>query len=137
MDTDSEDGKPASGEDALRKQDGYVLMAAAFEVYNEQGHGFAEEVYPESLELERGFRKIPFSSRGEIEIRYKGIPPRRRYVPDLVVFGDIIAELKAVKCLLPEHEAQLLNYLNATGFRVGYLLNLGCPTKLEWKRMVL
>lgn len=113
------------------------MMAAAFEVYNEQGHGFAEEVYQESLELELGFRKIPFTSKGELEIRYKGIALRKRYVPDLVVLDGLIAELKAVKCLLPEHEAQLLNYLKATGFRVGYLLNFGCPNKLEWKRMVL
>ena len=137
MDTNAEDGKPAFGEDALRKQEGYDLMAAAFEVYNEQGHGFAEEVYQESLELELGLRRIPFSSKGELEIRYKGVALRKRYVPDLVVFECIIAELKAVKCLLPEHEAQLLNYLKATGFRAGYLLNFGCPSKLEWKRMVL
>ena len=137
MDTKSEAGEPGHGQDALLKQEGYDLMAAAFEVYNEQGHGFAEEVYQESLEIELGLRGIAFSSKGELEIRYKGIALRKKYVPDLVVFEGIVAELKAVKCLLPEHEAQLLNYLKATGFRVGYLLNFGCPNKLEWKRMVL
>ncbi|OQW96811.1 MAG: hypothetical protein BWK77_03530 [Verrucomicrobia bacterium A1] len=137
MDTKSETGESGQGRDALLKQEGYDLMAAAFEVYNEQGHGFAEEVYQESLELELGLRKISFSSKRELEIRYKGIVLRRRYVPDLVVFEGIVAELKAVKCLLPEHEAQLLNCLKATGFRVGYLLNFGCPGKLEWKRRVL
>lgn len=137
MDTKSETGESGQGRDALLKQEGYDLMAAAFEVYNEHGHGFAEEVYQESLELELGLRKIPFFSKRELEIRYKGIVLRKRYVPDLVAFEGIVAELKAVKCLLPEHEAQLLNYLKATGFRVGYLLNFGCQAKLEWKRMVL
>ncbi len=54
-----------------------------------------------------------------------------------MVIGEIVVELKAVKALVPEHEAQLINYLRATGKRVGYLINFGSFPKLEWERFVL
>lgn len=112
-------------------------MGAAFEVYNEMGQGFLEDVYQESLERELRRRTIPFLPKSALTILCKGEPLRQTYVPDLVVHGDVIAELKAVRNLLPEHEAQLLNYLKAARKRVGYLINFGSAGKLEWKRMVL
>lgn len=123
-------------EDALFKQEGYDLMAAAFEVYNEMGPGFLEEVYQESLEKELAARSIPFRSKTALQIPYKGEPLNKMYLPDLVVQDGILAELKAVQQLAREHEAQLLNYLKASGKRVGYLTNFGSAGKLEWKRMV-
>ena len=62
---------------------------------------------------------------------------KKQYEADLIVIGEIIVELKAVKALAVEHEAQLINYLRATGKRVGYLVNFGAFPKLEWKRFVL
>jgi GxxExxY protein len=116
------------------QQEGYDFMAAAFEVYNAMGHGFTEEIYQESLETELRDRGIPFTAQSEIAVRYKGQPQRKKLRPDLTVFGDIIVELKAVTALAPEHAAQLLNYLKASGKPVGYLVNFGCPDELEWKR---
>jgi len=116
------------------QQQGYDFMAAAFEVYNAMGHGFAEEVYQESLETELRSRDIPFAAQSEIAVLYKGQPLRKKLRPDLIVFDDIIVELKAVTALAPEHVAQLLNYLKASGKPVGYLVNFGCPDELEWKR---
>ena len=109
-------------------------MAAAFEVYNDMGNGYTEDIYQESLELELSDRKMPFQSQAELTIHYKGKPLRRKLRPDLIVSNDLIIELKAVSSLTPEHEAQLLNYLKATGKPVGYLVNFGCREKLEWKR---
>lgn len=120
----------------LFEQEGYDLMGAAFEVYNEMGNGYLEEVYQECLEQELESRHIPFASKTELTIQYKGHPLRKRYIPDLVVHGEIVVELKAARQLATEHEAQLLNYLKATGKTVGYLINFGSPGKLEWKRMV-
>jgi GxxExxY protein len=117
-------------------QEGYEFMAAAFEVYNEMGSGYTEDIYQESLEAEMGSRRIPFLSQPELQIRYKGQPLRRKLRPDLVVRERIIVELKAANALTSEHEAQLLNYLKATGSPVGYLVNFGCKEKLEWKRFV-
>jgi GxxExxY protein len=121
----------------MLEQEGYDLMAAAFEVYNEEGSGFLEKIYQECLEIELQERGVSFVAQGELTVLYKKRPLKKKYRPDLLVFGDIIVELKAVKALCPEHEAQLLNYLKATGKRVGYLINFGNAKELEWKRFVL
>ena len=124
-------------DDPLFKQEGYDLMGAAFEVYKEKGCGFLEAVYQECMEHELAARKIPFEAKPWLKIFYKGEPLLQGYEADLLVCTGIVAELKAVKALAPEHEAQLLNYLRATGKRVGYLINFGSHPQLEWKRMVL
>ena len=80
-------------------------------------------------------RGIPFRAKQELACFYKGRELKKRYVPDLYVFQCLVVELKAVSQLLPEHEAQLINYLRATGLKVGLLVNFGKP-KLEWKRLV-
>jgi GxxExxY protein len=121
----------------LYQQEGYDFMSAVFEVHNEMGGGFLEEVYHESLELELTRRGIPFVSKPKLQIFYKGQPLKKTYEADLIVIDEIIVELKAVKALLPEHEAQLINYLKATRKRVGYLINFAAYPRLEWKRFVL
>lgn len=123
--------------DELFKQEGYDLMAAAFEVYNEKGSGFLEEVYHECLERELTSRAMPWKSKPTLLIYYKGAPLTKTYSADLLVCSEIIVELKAVRTLAPEHEAQLINYLRATRKRVGYLINFGSQPRLEWKRFVV
>ncbi len=118
-------------------QEGYDLMAAAFEVYNQMGSGFLEDIYQECFEIELKERGIPFVPQEQLEVFYKQKILQKKYKPDLLVFGDIIVELKAACNLCGDHEAQLLNYLKATGKHVGYLINFGNTKKLEWKRMIL
>lgn len=112
-------------------------MAAAFEVYNVVGYGLAEEVYQESLEIELRTRGIPFQSKRQIRMAYKGQTLRKVYIPDLFVFDAIVVELKAVTELTTDHEAQLFNYLRIASQPVGYLLNFGHRGTLQWKRFVL
>ena len=119
------------------KQEGYDFMSAAFEVYNEMGNGFLENVYQECLERELELRNIAFERKPELSVIYKDNPISKKYVSDLLVFEDIIVELKSVRKLAPEHEAQLLNYLKITKKPVGYLINFGSAPQLEWKRMIL
>jgi GxxExxY protein len=119
------------------KEEGFRFMAAAFEVYNDLGHGLSEDIYQEALERELTTQKIPFSPQVPLQVLYKGAPLKKRLIPDLFVFKEIIIELKVVKKLLPEHEAQLLNYLRITKKPVGYLVNFSTPNNLEWKRMIL
>jgi GxxExxY protein len=119
------------------QEEGYKLMGAAFEVYNEQGFGLAEEIYQESLEIELALRQIPFESKQELTTFYKNRPLKKRSVPDLFVYGKIVVELKAVSELLPEHEAQLFNYMRIARVSVGYLINFGHKDTLEWKRFIL
>lgn len=123
--------------DELYKQEGYDLMGAAFEVYNEQGCHLSEEIYQASLEEELKLRKIPFDAQRHLDVFYKGVKLEPYFIPDLLVYDEIVVELKAVKKLLPEHDAQLINYLAITGKKVGYLINFGHKGSLEWKRIVL
>ncbi len=112
-------------------------MGAAFEVHATIGGGMAEEIYQESLEIEQGLRSIPFVTKAPLNMSYKGRTLQKEYFPDLIVSGGVVTELKAVAKLLPEHEAQLLNYLRITGSKVGYLINFGPLSKVEWKRFLI
>jgi len=119
------------------KQEGYDLMGAAFEVYNELGYGMAEDVYQSALEIELGLRQIGFVAQAELDIYFKGYLLNAKYRPDLLVFGEIVVELKALKELCSDHEAQLFNYMRIVRKRVGYLINFGKKGDLEWKRFVV
>lgn len=112
-------------------------MGAAFEVYNVLGYGMAEEIYQQSLEIELGLRKIPFQTKAELTATYKDHALTTFYRPDLLVFGEMVAELKAVTTLASDHEAQLFNYMRISKKRVGYLINFGASKELEWRRFVL
>jgi GxxExxY protein len=114
------------------KQEGYDLMGAAFEVYNVLGYGMAEEIYQQSLEIELGLRNIPFLSKAAVDVAYKGRELATKYQPDLLVFGGIVVELKAVKSLAPEHEAQLFNYLRISKKQVGYLIGTNEIRMVIW-----
>lgn len=95
-----------------------------------------EQIYQESLELELGLQQIPFDSKAELRVYYKGHLLNKRYIPDLHVFNEIVVELKATKALSSEHEQQLLNYMHITKKPIGYLINFG-PPSVEWKRFIL
>ena len=115
----------------------YAIMGAAFDVHNELGSGFLEAVYQEAMESELEARKIPFIAQHPIGIRYKGRTLESHYFADLVCYDNIIVELKALSSFSGVEEAQLLNYLKATGLKVGLLINFGKHPRLEWKRLVL
>ncbi len=119
------------------KEESYAIMGACFEVYKEKGCGFLEQVYQECLEIELEMRGITFVPQQELSINYKGRPLKSKYVPDLLCYGKIIVELKAVKELCDEHRAQVHNYLKATGHRLGLLINFGHYPKVEYERIVL
>lgn len=126
----------ANERELVFKDEVYAIVGAAMEVSNVLGSGFLEAVYQEALEIEMRERKIPFVAQPAISISYKEITLAKTYIPDFICFGLVIVEIKALKALTTVEEAQLLNYLKATGKPVGVLINFGTP-KLEWKRMVL
>ena len=113
----------------------YAIVGAAMEVSNELGSGFLEAVYQEALAIELEKRQIPFVAQLPIGISYKGRTLAKEYITDFICFDQVIVEIKAVKQLTSVEDAQLLNYLKATGKPVGLLLNFGSP-KMDWKRMV-
>ncbi|MDR2182865.1 MAG: GxxExxY protein [Clostridiales bacterium] len=119
----------------MYKDESYQVQGAIFDVYKEMGSGFLAAVYHECMERELSLRQIPFESRKKLELLYKGKPLASRYVPDLICYGKIIVEIKAVKDIGPEHKAQLLNYLKATGMKLGLIANFGTYPKAQILRM--
>jgi GxxExxY protein len=118
------------------KEESYRIVGACFEVYNEKGCGFVEPFYQECLTIELGLQEIPFVPQAELTLFYKGQPLIQKYKPDFICFGSIIVELKAVSDLIDEHRAQVHNYLKATGYKLGLLVNFGNYPKLEYERIV-
>ena len=118
-------------------REGYALMGAAFEVHNVIGGGLLEELYQQSLRIELSLRSIPYQSKPKLDTFYKGHELQKQYVPDFLVHGRIIVELKAASALCPEHEAQLINYMRIARCPVGYLINFGPIGKLQYERYIL
>jgi GxxExxY protein len=123
--------------DVLFKDESYQIMGACFEVYTEKGCGFVEAVYQECLEIELDLRSIPFKAQPQLQLSYKNHPLKQKFIPDFLLFDKVVVELKAVKELNDEHRAQVFNYLKATGFRLGLLINFGHFPKVQFERIVL
>ena len=114
----------------------FAVIGAAMEVHSQLGHGFLEAVYQEALARELSARRIPFEREVELVVAYKGEPLACRYRADFICYGEVIVELKALSTLSSIEEAQMLNYLKATGKPRGLLINFGAPS-LKYKRLVL
>jgi GxxExxY protein len=109
------------------------IIKAFYAVYQALGYGFLEKVYENSLAIELRKMRLEVVQQAEIKVYYAGVVVGEYYA-DLLVADAVIVEIKAVRALLKEHEAQLLNYLKATPYEVGLLLNFG--PKPEIKRKV-
>ena len=119
------------------KEEVYAIVGAAMDVYYQLGRGFLEPVYQEALGIEFRRRRIPFEAQEEIVILYKGEALKKKYVADFICYGQIVIELKALEGLGGRDVGQLLNYMKATRFSVGLLINFGSPVRLEWHRYVI
>jgi GxxExxY protein len=122
-------------ENILYYEESYDIQGAIFEVYREMGCGFLEAVYQECLNSEFTLRQIPFVAQRELQLFYKGNALRQIYKPDFVCYDKIIVEIKAVTAIAPEHQAQILNYLKATGLELGLLVNFGAYPKATIQRI--
>lgn len=109
-----------------------VVIGAAFEVSNELGAGFLESVYEKALLIALRQKGLSVTAQHPIKVMFRN-QCVGEFFADLFVENKVIVELKAVKAIAPEHQAQIINYLNATGIEVGLLINFGNP-KLEYKR---
>ena len=120
----------------IYEAESYQIIGACFEVYREKGCGFLEPVYQECMEIELRLRGVPFVPQKPLSLEYKGCPLRAKYEPDFTCNEKIILELKAVSELADEHRAQVQNYLKATGFKLGLLVNIGHYPKVQLERIV-
>src|SRR5260370_42302305 len=121
----------------IYKDESYEIMGACFEVYKEKGCGFLEAVYQECLGLEFDLRRLAYAAFTPLDLTYKGVQLKQRYIPDFICLQKIIVELKAVSELVDEHRAQVHNYLTATGYRLGLLINFCHYPKLHYERIVI
>ena len=119
----------------LYEEETYLIIGAAMAVHRELGHGFLEAVYQEALENEFILRQIPYKREEPITIYYKGTPLNKYYTADFICYDKIIIELKALSAFKNEHQAQVLNYLTATGLNLGLLINFG-KSSLDHKRII-
>lgn len=123
--------------DLIYSNESYAIRGAVMKVYNTLGCGFLEAVYQEALAIELEKRNIPFEREKELSIFYEGHLLQKKYFADFVCFDKIIVELKAVKELDDSHRSQIYNYLKATGFKLGLLINFGNYKEVEIERRVL
>ncbi len=122
--------------DLLYKVDVYNIAAVCFEVYNTLGFGFSEVVYKDAMEIEFKARKINYLRENEIVVLYKDIPLNRSFRIDFRVFDKIIVEVKVNKDGITDSAvAQTLNYLKASGMKLGLVVNFG-GTSLNYKRLI-
>jgi GxxExxY protein len=109
-----------------------VVIGCAFEVMKELGAGFLESVYEKALLLVLRQKELSAVAQHPIKVKFRG-ETVGEFFADLLVENKVVVELKAVKAIAPEHQAQVINYLNATGIEVGLLINFGNP-RLEYRR---
>ncbi len=119
----------------LFKDEAYQIVGSAIEVLNTLGCGFLEKPYENAMLYELGMRSIPFRQQERFSIVYKG-KTVGEYIPDLLVYDKIVVEIKTIEIITNRERSQVLNYLKATGLKLGIILNFG-NSKLEWERLVL
>ncbi|MEQ1924081.1 MAG: GxxExxY protein [Pyrinomonadaceae bacterium] len=117
------------------KDESFKIIGACFEVYNHKGFGFTEPVYHECLLHEFSLQGIPFVSQPQLPLTYKGLPLLHKFKPDFICYEKIVVEIKSMSALTDAHRAQTLNYLHATEFELGLLINFGQFPKLVYERL--
>ncbi|MDD3275893.1 MAG: GxxExxY protein [Kiritimatiellales bacterium] len=126
-----------TNKDILYKEESFAIIGACFNVYNDKGAGFLEPVYQECMGIELALQNIPAEPQKKLDLFYREQKLEHFYQPDFICFGKIIVELKAVEKITDAHRAQVLNYLNATGLKLGIIVNFGHYPDLEYERIVL
>ena len=124
--------KPDTSRDPLT----YAIIGAAMAVHGGLGSGFLEAVYQEALAIELEERGVPFRREVNLPLEYRGRTLSTSYRVDFVCYDSVVVELKALNGLTRTEEAQVINYLKASGFQVGLLLNFGSGS-MEYRRLVL
>ena len=122
--------------DLLYKEEAYKVIGLCMEVHKILGKGHSEIVYKDALQYEFFKNNIPFEREKKYEIKYKDIVLAHNYFADFIVFNNVILELKATQSISESHIKQTLNYLAASGLRLGLLINFG-EDSLKYRRVIL
>ena len=122
-------------EDFLYQSETYKIIGAMMEVHKTLGCGFLEAVYQEALAIEFDLQKIPYVKEKKLLLFYKEVQMEKFYVADFLCYDKIVVEIKALSALISTHDSIMINFLNATKFKVGILGNFG-EKSLKYKRLV-
>ena len=119
----------------LYEKRSYQIIGVCMEVHKNLGNGFLESVYEEVLEKEFTNHKIPFEKQKKLELFYKDAKLKKYFIADFICFDKILIEIKAVTFPHESSNQQVINYLKATDYKLGLLINFGGPS-LQWKRFI-
>jgi GxxExxY protein len=119
----------------ILKEEVFLIVGCAMEVLNTLGHGLLEKPYENALVVEFCLRGIPFQQQPRFDVIYKSVKVGE-YVPDLIVFDQIVVDTKTIEKITDVERGRILNYLKITGLKVGVMLNFK-RARLEWERLVL
>lgn len=122
--------------DLIYKEEVYEIIGICMEIHRELGKGFSEIVYKDAIEYECKQQECHYEREKEFLVHYKDIILPHKYFADFVILGKIILEVKSCEGIAQEHIGQTLNYLAASKFKVGLIVNFG-KNSLEYKRIIL
>lgn len=121
--------------DILFKEESYEIVGACMKIHSALGSGYKEVIYQDALEVELLKREMPFEKEKRYQVVYEGVTLKHHFIADFVVYENIIIELKATKEIVNPFIAQTINYLKASGLKLGIIINFGLPS-LEYKRII-
>ena len=121
--------------DIFLKEESYEIIGICMEVHTNLGMGFKEAVYKDALEIEFRSNSVPFVREKQFKIEYKGFILPHKYYADSIVFNSIILEIKSTSFIMDTFIAQTINYLKASGVKLGIIVNFG-EKSLTYKRVV-
>ena len=119
----------------LYEKETYNIIGACMEVHKKLGNGFLESVYQEAVKRDFEKQNLPFESQKRLRIKYEEDYLDKYFVADFVCYEKIILEIKSTSSVVRDHISQILNYLKATNYEIGLLVNFG-QTSLTWKRII-
>jgi GxxExxY protein len=122
-------------ENILYKEESFRIIGACMKVHTALGAGFLESVYHEALEQEFKNQEIESDSKRKLQVYYNNVPLKKYFIADFICFNKIIIEIKAASFLHKDTEAQTINYLKSTNYKLGLLVNFG-QSSLTWKRFI-
>jgi len=119
----------------IYREESHQIIGCGMEVLNALGHGLLEKPYENALCVEFKLRNIPFTQQRRFDVMYKTVRVGE-YIPDLIVFDNIVVEIKTIDRITDHEKGQILNYLKIAKLRLGIILNFKFA-RLQWERMVL
>lgn len=119
----------------LFEEESYKIIGICMEVHKKLGTGFLESVYQEVLQKEFVKRNVPFEQQKKLQLYYDQVELKKYFIADFVCFDKIIIEIKSVQFVNSNAKQQVINYLKATNFKLGLLINFG-ESSLKWKRII-